>query len=237
MSEPETKIKEPVKASPVEKVKVLVATLVLKLKARKTSAKKAPKDPARWSSTERAYHELTAALVSKNQVSRRMATLFFMSAAGVVLVFVLTLHRLVVRYRIQHEETVRLERVHHRQEEILLRAAESAKDQQRWADLGLYSVEVYPDVSSSSSIKNRVEIQFGARCVDRETREFLDARQAELRSEISNLLIALQRDELLTPVGKYRLKKKILEKLNGWIYGEYPKGRVEEVFISNLSIS
>ncbi len=186
---------------------------------------------------ERAYHELTAALFSKNQVSRRMATLFFASAAGVVLIFVLTLHRLVVRYRIQHEEELRIERVHHRQEEILLRAAESAKDQQRWADLGLYSVEVYPDVNSNSSIKNRVEIQFGARCVDRETREFLNARPTEVRSEISDLLIALQRDELLTPVGKYRLKKKILEKLNRWIYGEYPKGRIEEVFISNLSIS
>ncbi len=211
-------------------------SLSVKLKAKLTARAQAKRDPAQLSPPARAYFEIVEALTSGNAQSRRMAILFFTSAAGVLLVFALTVHRIVVRVRIAQAESARVERIRLHHEALLTRQAEEAKDQLRWAQLGLYSVEVYPDVEHDSGLKNRVDIEFDARCVDRATREFLDARQTQVRSEISNVLIGLQRDDLLSPIGKYRLKKKIAERLNRWIYGEYPKGRIEEIFISNLSI-
>lgn len=166
-----------------------------------------------------------------------MAILFFCSAIGAVVVSATAVHRISVRLRVAREESHRRARALLYREQMLSRDAEYAKDRLRWVDLGFYTVEVYPAPSSpDSNIKNRVDIGFGARCNDRETREFLDARQAQVRSEISSLLVGLQREELLTPLGKYRLKKKIHDRLNRWIYGEYPKGRLEEVFISDLTI-
>ena len=52
----------------------------------------------------------------------------------------------------------------------------------------------------------------------------------QVRNQITNVLLPLERDQLLSREGKKKLKKALIERLNVWL----PKGKVDDVFFSKL---
>jgi flagellar basal body-associated protein FliL len=193
--------------------------------------------PSLNASIARGIQEIGRALWAPDSVTRRMAALFFASLAGILLVTGLFANRFLVRSRLERAEASRIEAEQREAAQVLERDAEQAKDSLRWADLGRFTAEVRPDPDHPvSSAKNLVDINIGVRCADRETREFLDARVTQVRGEIAAALIGLRGEDLLSAFGKRRLKETLLKRLNNWVHDEFPKGKIEEVFISDLAV-
>lgn len=73
------------------------------------------------------------------------------------------------------------------------------------------------------------ELEITVECDDKDTRYYIEENLPRARDQITGILTSLDRDDMLTRDGKKKLKKKLIDQLNMWL----PKGKVEELFISN----
>ena len=76
------------------------------------------------------------------------------------------------------------------------------------------------------------EMELYAQCDAKDTCEYIEENMASARDQITDALLPMDRDAVITGEGKRRLKKHIVDKLNVWL----PRGKIENIFISNLIV-
>ena len=70
-------------------------------------------------------------------------------------------------------------------------------------------------------------------CDSQNTKDYLEQRLPQLKGQLTNLFIALDRDELITREGKLRLKAKIIDRVNVWLP---QKLKITNVYFSRLTV-
>ena len=101
--------------------------------------------------------------------------------------------------------------------------------------LGSFTLDLknIPNRKRIPGVLNMAELEIVLLCDSKETHKFLEKNQKQAQSEVTNLFILTDREELMASAGKRRIKKIILHKLNEWL----PHGKIEEVYFSKLIIN
>jgi hypothetical protein len=102
-------------------------------------------------------------------------------------------------------------------------------------DLGRFSIQLKGEpnaqaLRANGSKAGLADVSLVLECDSPETYEYLEQRSAQVRNEITGALDAVDREELLSRLGKNRLKSRVKDQVNGWL----PKGKVLNVYISGL---
>lgn len=115
--------------------------------------------------------------------------------------------------------------------EFIHKQAETARHRFSTLPLGRFNVEVRPAVGSEGDFQS-AEIEIVIECDSKETRYFIEDNMPRVRDQITNVLLPLERDELMTRDGKKLLKKKLLDRVNAWL----PEGQVIELFFLDVIV-
>jgi flagellar basal body-associated protein FliL len=179
--------------------------------------------------------EVLGGLSSPDRPTRNAALLFVVSLMGVVGVFIAGgVHFWQVRKDLQAKFADTGEQGEN-PNNFLKKQAEGAKRKFSIQDLGTFTIELkpIPGARPAPGVMNLAEIELQAECDEKETCDTLEEELARARNEVASVFTAMARDDLISKEGKRQLKKKIQDRLNGWL----PKGRVEEIYISKLVIN
>lgn len=173
--------------------------------------------------------ELTQSLFASDRSTRRMGLLFFASLLGLVLVA-----GVAIRYSIRsHRESAALLREAELEKKRLAELADwqsaQIKIKQNSLDLGRFLVELGPN-------HQQADVQLVIRCNDKAVRDYVETRQVQARNAITTAFIGVKREDFLSVEGKKKLQKKLLTHLNSWLSREYPGGKVEDLFFTNLLV-
>lgn len=96
----------------------------------------------------------------------------------------------------------------------------------------VFNLKLKGDEPVLAGVMQMAQMELYIECDTKETCEYVEAGSVHARAEITKALIAVDREELLTR-DKRRLKRAILERLNGWL----PRGKIQTVHISKLVVS
>ena len=112
---------------------------------------------------------------------------------------------------------------------------EPGKKRSKLADLGEFSVELKPAEVGHAQFDtlNVAQIDLIVECDSEETCEYFGENVVQVRSQLTGILVATPRDQLLSMDGKRRVKNLIKDNLNSWI----PKGKVINVYFAKLIVS
>lgn len=186
----------------------------------------------KWRNARTTLRELSRGLISPDQPTRRMAVLFYLSLIGSLLVLI---YFLIHFYGIWSERAG--ERVNEQQENLsrlVERQREAAHSRFSTLDLGKFIIELKPDKGARARAMNIGEIEITIECDGKVTCDRVSAELTRARDMVSTILLATERQELLSPDGKRRLKRDILERLNTWLYGV---GQVKEVYFTRMLLN
>ena len=102
--------------------------------------------------------------------------------------------------------------------------------------LGTFVIELTPAPKKAiKSVQLDVaEVEVVAECENEAVCELLEQRPNEARDAVVSAFSPVSRMELLSPDGKRRLKKKIMQRLNLFVIRE---GRVRRIFFGKLLVS
>lgn len=101
--------------------------------------------------------------------------------------------------------------------------------------LGTFAVAMkdIPGSKPLPGVVNMAEIEIYLECESKEACEYLEHNQVQARDSVTAVLTPLDRDEILKPRGKQRLRQAIAEKLNSFL----PQGKtIRQVYFSRLLI-
>lgn len=187
------------------------------------------------------FVEIVRGLVSPDGPTRRMSLFFFVSLAGVVTLGILTVQRNMrlkeARLAAEVAETEEAEARSH--EAALLGktvAAEANPHALSMLNVGQFTIELKPIAAQdkhAGGFMNMAEVELVIECDSKETHDYIEENLVAARSQITDIFLSMDRDELLSRDGKRKLKKRLLERLNGWI----PRGKVQNVFFSKLVVA
>jgi flagellar basal body-associated protein FliL len=177
-------------------------------------------------------------LLSPDWPTRRMSMLFVLRLAGVVVVATLSVHRYrVLKARGEFaSEQPGPAGVEHLGDFIGKQALE-ARRKNTTLVVGTFYVELRYNAEVDSTklvpgVASAAEVEVVAECDLKKTCDFIEQHGSQARNEIINVLVPMDRDELMSRDGKRRLKKAIQDRLNAWIQD----GRVENVYFSRLIV-
>jgi flagellar basal body-associated protein FliL len=186
--------------------------------------------------------ELFRSLRSPDGPTRRMAFFFFLSLGALIGLGIVTVERKV---RLKHEreaealaarEDAEL-RAH--EAELLVKSGEAPSEHAepvRMFSLGQFTIELKPlegQPAKGGGFTNMAEVEIVVDCDSPETRTYIEDNLVAARGQVTDVFVSMDREELLSREGKRRLKKKIIERLNGWV----PRGKVQAVFFSKLVVA
>ena len=208
-------------------------------KPKKKAAGKKPAKPSllsrvgnAWRGARSTFADLSRGLKSPDRPTRRMSFLFYLSAIGTVIVLGYFLTHF---YGIWSDQAG--ERVNEQQENLsrlVERQREAAHSRFSMLDLGKFIIELKPDKGSRARAMNIGELEITIECDGKTTCDRVNAELTRARDMVSTMLLATDRQELLSPEGKRRLKRDILERLNTWLYGV---GQVKEVYFTRMLLN
>jgi flagellar basal body-associated protein FliL len=176
--------------------------------------------------------EIAHGLRSPDRPTRRMALLFFASLAGMLVVFGIGVKSYVqghVDLHASQKDAAHLS-------EFFERRAEEAKRKFVLQNLGEYTLELKApggEARKVPGVLNMAEIELVAECDTHETCNYIEEHIPSVRDQVTNVFVAIGRDELISREGKRRLKKNLVDRLNVWL----PKGRVENIYFNKLIVS
>lgn len=101
--------------------------------------------------------------------------------------------------------------------------------------LGIFDIEIKDSTRPARMPQGwgTAEILIVIECGSKETCDYIQDYIQKARDEITTVLTVMERQELLSPEGKARLKKQLLDRLNGWL----KRGKVENMYFTRLVIS
>lgn len=185
------------------------------------------------------FREILRGLFSPEWQVRRMSWLFVLSLIGVAAVLTLTVQRKKALDALNpeqpevaaHSEGSLQENFGH----MVGKSADFAKRKFSTMELGSFNVELKrdPALKLPRGVINMAEIELVAECDSKVTCEYIETHMTRARDQVSTLLTALERDELMSKSGKRKLKKTLLDRLNHWL----PSGKLENLYVTKLVIS
>jgi flagellar basal body-associated protein FliL len=174
--------------------------------------------------------QMFASLLSGDRPTRRMAALFFLSLSGLILVSSIAIHR----YWEAKKKTLLAEAQRHAKHlsELIKKETEEARRRASLVSLGKYTIELKEMVEQTLGLNqlNTAEVEIVILCDGKETREYIESHMVYVRNQMTNVLIAMDREELTSREGKKRIKMLITRRLNEWL----PHGKVEDIYFSKL---
>jgi flagellar basal body-associated protein FliL len=194
------------------------------------------------------FVDVFKSLRSPDGPTRRMAVLFFASLAGVVAIGGLAIehHARVKREQAEREKALAEARAERDAEAELYGKTESregehgtgaqgGKHAATMLSLGQFTIALkpVPGRPTGGSFVNMAEVELYAECDTGATHDFLEENLAQARSQLSGVFLSVDREELLSRDGKRKLKRRILELLNGWL----PRGKIKEIYFSKLVVA
>ena len=118
--------------------------------------------------------------------------------------------------------------------EFIGKQADEATRRHTTLHIGDFMVELKPPAEQKRrrGVMNMAEVSIVVECDARQTCAFIRSREAKARDEITNVLTALERDDLMSVDGKRKIKKALIDRLNGWL----PTGKIEHLYFQKLII-
>ncbi|MBI4925818.1 MAG: flagellar basal body-associated FliL family protein [Bdellovibrio sp.] len=110
-----------------------------------------------------------------------------------------------------------------------------AKRRYTLVELGDFTLELKP-LANQKTIKgvlNMAEIELVAECDTKETCSFVETHLLHIRDQLTNVFLAIDREELISKDGKKRIYQTIIDRLNGWL----PKGKIQNIYVMKLIVS
>lgn len=195
-----------------------------------------------WLKVLRGYlTEIARGIRSPDAPTRRMSVFFFVSLAGVLALASWNAQRMfherserkAAELAVQRETEARL--LAERQEGSLEKEAEESKKHVSMLDLGDFTITLkpLPGQKAAHGMVNMAELDLVVECDTPETHAYIEENMVQVRNQITDVFVTYDRGELLTREGKHILKKKLLERINGWL----PKGKVQNIFFSKLVVA
>lgn len=178
--------------------------------------------------------QLFTSLWSPDGPTRKMSLVFVLSLGCAVIVSSVATQRIWKTKR-----QLRLIEEQRKARELHELAEKEAAEQRRKdsvLSLGSFNLELKTVPSQTRSVGvgvlNMAELEIILMCDGLDTKDYLNQHMIQARNQLTNVFIALDRDELMSQEGKKRLKKSILRKLNSWL----PHGKIEDLYFSRLLI-
>jgi len=187
------------------------------------------------------FLEVFRGLRSPDGPTQRMSIFFFLTLFVLVGLGFLTVQR-SIRQRHEREASVaaaKEEAADKSAEAALLGNPEAFKETARstsMLDLGAFTIElkaVPGHPPKKGGFMNMAEVQLVIECDSQETHTYIEENLVQARSQVTDIFLSMDREELLSREGKRKLKKRLMERLNGWI----PRGKVQNVFFSKLVVA
>jgi len=180
--------------------------------------------------------QLLEFLRAKHSATRRMAWLFVICCIGIIAVSIV----LVKLFKAQYD------RAHSHQEIIpvgfmeleAIKKLENErydfkKQMELSLELGKFTVELdHPNADEFKGAIDLAEVEVSVITDTRETQEYLRTHLVETRDQVTRVLTAIPRRELMSREGKRKINIKILRKLNHWLR----RDAITEAYISNLLV-
>jgi flagellar basal body-associated protein FliL len=181
------------------------------------------------------FKEIARGLRSPNRTTRRMSMLFFASLVGVLLVCKLSWNRYRELAEIRAQHAQQEASTENQLSTFIGKQAEEAKHKYTSYEIGTFTIELKqaPGQKKIPGVLNMAEVDLVAECDVKETCTYLEDYSTQVKSQVTNVFVAMDREQLMSKEGKRKIKKQLIDRLNSWL----PKGRVENVFISRLIIS
>lgn len=172
---------------------------------------------------------------SKDGPTRRMSWMFILSLVGLVFVTSYAVRRHYQHGKSFKDQITAVDSGAKNLGAFLEKQSEEAKRKYSSVTIGKFTVDLKNGASERkiSGVMNMVEIEIVAQCDTKSTCDWIEEHALQTKNEITNTLVGLERDDILSKDGKRRLKKALISKLNSWL----PAGKVEEVFFSKLVVS
>lgn len=179
--------------------------------------------------------EIARGIFSPDRPTRRMSLVFLICLAGSVAVLVVGARRYQVFRQAREARLSGAEETSKHLGEFFRKQAEDARQRASMLALGTFVIEFkpIPDRKLPPGVMNMAQIDLVLECDSKETRDLLEAQMPKLRNQITSVLVALDRDEVMTKDGKKRLKKSLIDRINLWL----PQGKANDVFITRFLIN
>jgi len=188
--------------------------------------------------------EILGAFRVKDGRVRRMALLFVVSAIGIFMVSGLSIYRVISVIR-KHQEEQKSRDAAQSMSEFFARQADESQRKTHVVILGEFSFEVKdspvyrdPEVTEEEfrraqgavGVMQMAEAEIILECVTDETCRFIEKALPAARNQVTNVLIEIEREDLMTREGKRRVRKQIVDRINAWL----GSARVTNAYFSKL---
>ncbi len=183
-----------------------------------------------------ALSELAKSVVSPDKPTRRAGWIFFLTLALALFLLFVTIRRWVAPKYADVPSSGHTESdTSGQMSEFLERQHQEEKWKSTTLGLGDFVIDLKRkgDEVKAPGVNNVASLELFIECDTRETCEYIEGSSVQTRSQVTNALIQIDREELLSKDGKRKIKKAIIDRLNTWL----PKGRIENLYITKLVIS
>ncbi len=110
---------------------------------------------------------------------------------------------------------------------MLHREREKADQDASWLKLDKFTFDLRPDPSERKDAPSRlVEFDVSVQGDSPETRNYLEENMVQARNAIFGSLTGWDRETLMTPEGKKKLRQRLSDSLNTWL----PEGKVVDLY-------
>lgn len=176
--------------------------------------------------------ELIGALFSPDPATRRMARFFWLSLGLAVAAVGWGSHALRERLK---ERPVSIEdsKTAENLSRLVNRQKQSAKAHASTLGLGRFNFELKAPRGKSGPFSNSAEIEVFVECDRKATCDQVESNPILLRDQMAVAIVDQDRDSLLTPEGKLRLKRAIQRKLNTMV----KDGTIRQVYFSDFVLN
>ena len=168
-------------------------------------------------------------LKSPDPETRKITFIYLLSLIG--LFSVLGLSGTLVVGKIQRDQALEAQRKAQIELERL-KAETEAQSGDFVVDLGTITIDLKPiePTTTSVGIKNVAQLNIHLRCDTVKAKNLIQEKTPQIKEMILDLLIGIDREDLLSYSAKRRLKSLMMQKINAWL----PYGKIEDVLLSDL---
>ncbi len=181
--------------------------------------------------------EIFKSLLSPDRPSRSMALLFVISLCGFSAVTFLLIQTLRQSQSLQKNAKAATDPHHSAEDHHSAHESSSSTPQYKknLIELGSFQIELKPAPGAppTTQVSDIATVDVVLLCESPETAALIKHSLPKVRNLIINALISVDREDLMTLLGKKNLKNSLIKKLNAWL----TKGQVEDVFFSKLLLN
>jgi flagellar basal body-associated protein FliL len=165
--------------------------------------------------------------------TRRMSLMFMVSLMSAVVVMGISANRFIAHRKAVKLLEARLAAQQLKEQELLRQ--EESKRQVNTVSLGSFTLEIKPEPPvrrGGMGIVNMAEVELVLLCDSEETCEHISRHKVQVRNQLTQVFLPLDREEVMSKEGKRRIRAAVVKKLNSWLN----HGKVNDLYFSKLII-